>query len=167
MITRRRVTKDKTEESIIDFIIFSEDLADAIDTIVVDDKREHVLTKIIKNKKGVQKVESDHHPIISKLKLSWDKDINKNRVEVYNLKNKGCQNKFKEETSVTKNNYNLSSIFDNNQDLNVITETFIKKLRKVIHKCFNKVRVTGKKEEEKDDLYKRWKHLKSKTDEKK
>ena len=137
LITRRRVTKDKTEESIIDFVIFSEDLVDSIDTIVVDDKREHVLTKIIKNKKGVQKVESDHHPIISKLNLSWDKDINKNRVEMYNLKNKGCQSKFKEETSIAKNNSNLSSIFDSDEDLNVLTETFVKKLRKVIHKCFN------------------------------
>ena len=57
------------------------------------------MTKIVKQKNSVEKVESDHHPIITKLKLTWNKNDYKNRVEVYNLKNKECQALFKYETS--------------------------------------------------------------------
>ena len=46
VITRKRVTKDNTEESTIDFILMSEDLINEVDEIVVDNAREHVLTKI-------------------------------------------------------------------------------------------------------------------------
>ena len=166
VITRRRVTKDRTEESTIDFIIFSEDLVNEIETVVIDDKREHVLTKIIKNKKGVRKVESDHHPIISKIKLAWDNNLQKHRTEIFNLKNKVCQKKFKEETSSANNNFNLSSVFDNDENLNLLTKKFLKKLDKVIYKCFNKIRVTEKKDDEREELYKRHRYLKGKSDEK-
>ena len=89
-----------------------------------------------------------------------------NRKEFFNLKNRECQRKFKEATKVANNYYNLSSVFDSDDDLNTLINTFIKKLDKVIHKCFRKMRVTEKKDDEKDQLYKRWKLLKNKTDEK-
>ena len=89
-----------------------------------------------------------------------------NRKEFFNLKNRECKRKFKEATKVANNNYNLSSVFDSDDDLITLTNTFIKKLDKVIHKCFRKIRVTEKKDDEKDQLYKRWKLLKNKTDEK-
>ena len=164
LITRRRVTRNSIEESIIDFILFSEDLRHQIDEIVIDDKREHVLTKIVKKKNSVEKVESDHHPIITKLKLTWNKTDDKSRVELYNLKNEACQAAFKMETSAQFNNHNLSAIIETEDDLNTVTKKFIKKLENVIKRCFKKVRIKEKKFDEKDVLYKRWKDLKSKTD---
>ena len=38
LITRKRVTKNATEESIIDFVIFSDDLKNEVDSIVIDEK---------------------------------------------------------------------------------------------------------------------------------
>ena len=49
--------------------MFSSDMMNDIEEIVVDDSRAHVLQKLIKSKAGVKKVESDHNPIISKLKF--------------------------------------------------------------------------------------------------
>ena len=69
LITRKRVTKTTVEESTIDFVMFSSDMMNDIEEIVVDDSRAHVLQKLIKSKAGVKKVESDHNPIISKLKF--------------------------------------------------------------------------------------------------
>ena len=54
LITRKRVTKDTTEESTIDFILLSEDLANEVDDILVDENRVHVLTKIGKSMKNVK-----------------------------------------------------------------------------------------------------------------
>ena len=79
------------------------------------------LTKIVKKKNRVEKVESDHHPIITKLKLNWDKNDNKSRVEIYNLKNEACQAAFKRATSAEYNNHNLSAIIDTKDDLNIVT----------------------------------------------
>ena len=41
---------DRTEESVIDFIIISADLIKDVKTVIVDERREHVLTKITKSK---------------------------------------------------------------------------------------------------------------------
>ena len=69
LVTRRRVTKTATEESVIDFVIMSRDLTHDVESIIIDDERKHVLTKITKTKKGVTKSESDHNVIFSHFKL--------------------------------------------------------------------------------------------------
>ena len=50
VITRKRVTKDTIEESTIDFVLLSADLANEVDSILIDEKRAHVLTKITKQR---------------------------------------------------------------------------------------------------------------------
>ena len=85
---------------------------------------------------------------------------------MFNLKNKECQAKFKAATSTNVNNGMLSSIFDEEEDLNVLTNKFIKKLNKIIQSCFRKIRVTEKKDEVKETLNRRWRNLKTNTDQK-
>ena len=65
-ITRRRITSESIEESIIDHLIISMDLIENFDSLIVDEERNHVLTKISKTKKGVIIKESDHNVLISK-----------------------------------------------------------------------------------------------------
>ena len=165
LITRKRVTIEGVEESTIDFVLFSADMIDDIETIIVDEKRENVLTKLMKNKKGFKKVESDHNSIISKLRINWNSQPRKQRIEVFNLKNKVCQAMFTKETSSATNNGALSSIFDQPGDLNDLADVFMKRFKKVIQKCFKKIRVTEKKDEERENLFKRWNDLKNKNDE--
>ena len=68
-ITRRRVTVDSIEESIIDHLIVSEDLKENLESVIIDEKRNSVLTHIVKTKKGTKTSMSDHNPIISHFKL--------------------------------------------------------------------------------------------------
>ena len=100
------------------------------------------------------------------MKLSWTKKNHAKQNEVFNLKNKNCKKNFKEETKCENNNYYLSSVFDNNEDLNKQTKQFLTRLNKTIAKCFKKVRVVEKVDKKKDELFKEWKYLKNKTDEK-
>ena len=165
LITRKRVTKEGVEESTIDFVIFSADMIDYVETVIVDEKRTKVLTKLVKVKKGMKKVESDHNPIISKLKINWNSQPKKERLELFNLKNKTCQEMVRKETSSEINHCALSSIFDQEGDLNNLADTFLKKLNKIIHKCFKKIRVTEKKDEVRENLFKKWNILKNKDDE--
>ena len=49
-ITRKRVTVERTEESIIDYLITCDILADVLDEMLIDEEREHVLTKYVQEK---------------------------------------------------------------------------------------------------------------------
>ena len=60
----------------------------------------------------------------------------------------------------------LSSGFDTEEDGDKQTEIFLARLNKTIAKCFKKVRVVEKVDRKKDELFKKWKYLKNKTDEK-
>ena len=160
-ITRRRVTKDKVEESIIDFVIVSQEMVEKVDSILIDEDREHVLVKVTKNKRGLKKQESDHNVILSKFNLGWSKNSQKKRIETFNLRNKECQLKFKEATSNTNE---LSIIFDNKKDLNICTKKFLKRLDGFIHESFRKIRLTENKNTEIDELFQKRKILRGKDD---
>ena len=101
LVTRKRITKTSVKESIIDFVIMSEDISDDLESIVIDDQRQHVLTKITKTRKGITKTESDHNVIFSNFKLLWNKKDKKQRQELFNLKNEECQKAFRDATTGT------------------------------------------------------------------
>ena len=101
-ITRRRVTKKKIEESIIDIVLVSSDMLENTVKMNIDEDRKYVLTKVTKTKKGLKVQESDHHTILTEfnLKLANTDDVKK--IELYNLKNLECQEKLKAYTLNTK-----------------------------------------------------------------
>ena len=90
--------------------------------------------------------------------------MKENRRELFNLKNKDCQERFKGATKGVNNNQFLSSVFDEDDGLNTLTKKFLKRLHKTIQKCFKKVRITERNDEVKDDLFLKWKELKKKSD---
>ena len=108
-VTRQRITKNRKEESCIDIVLFSSDLSNNFNFLYIDEERKHVLTRIRKTKTGIKTKESDHNVLVTKFDntISYEK-VNK-KIEVYNIKNKDCQEKFKQFTSNIKM---LSTIFD-------------------------------------------------------
>ena len=138
VITRKKVRRDRTEESVIDFVIVSEDMVPDIKAIVIDEERKHVLTRVTKAKGVVKTVESDHNPIITELYCTYKRRNSTRRMEMFNLKNQECQKKFREVTNKTNI---LSRAFRKNEDLNVSANRFIKRLNKIIQSCFKKVRI--------------------------
>ena len=48
LITRRRVIEGAEEKSVIDFLIVSADMANKLDKLVIDEDKEHAMTKITK-----------------------------------------------------------------------------------------------------------------------
>ena len=50
-VTRRRVTKHRIEESSIDVVLFSQDMLPSFVSLIVDEDKRHVLTRITKTKK--------------------------------------------------------------------------------------------------------------------
>ena len=72
LITRKRNTIKGIEESIIDFVITSNDLVENIEHIEIDDERINVLTKNKKTKVGSDYSESDHNLINTQFKITWN-----------------------------------------------------------------------------------------------
>ena len=138
LITRRRTTENGGEESVIDFVIVSADLLTDLKEVIIDENKEHALTKITRKKNIVNKATSDHNVMLTKLNLRVTKKDHVKRMVVLNFRNKKNQEKFKEETSM---NNRLSKIFDSNEDLHIQTDLFIKKLNGIMFKCFDKIRV--------------------------
>ena len=55
-------------------------------------------------------------------------------------------------------------MFDEDEDLNVMTEKFLKRLQKTINKCFRKIQITERVDKEREDIFSKWKELKKKMD---
>ena len=85
LITRRRITVDSTEESIIDFVIISADLVEDVEELIIDEDKEYALSKIVKHKASTIVKHSDHNVMVTKFKLKLRKEYQKEE-EVFNLK---------------------------------------------------------------------------------
>ena len=59
----------------------------------------------------------------------------------------------------------LSSVFDSKDNINLLTQRFLKKLDGCIKNCFRKVRVSNNKPSEEEQLYNKMRKLKGKKDE--
>ena len=90
-----------------------------------------------------------------------DNKVRKNRVELFNLKNKECQLKFFDLTSKTNI---LTDAFNDKEDINTCTKKFIKNLNSCIRICFRKVRITEKTNKEIENLFNRRRILRNKND---
>ena len=130
-------------------LLFSNDLKDQFKSLLIDEEQKHVLTKICKTKKGTIRKERDHNVLVTEFEMKHNANTN-NKVELYNLKNTECQNIFKKYTSNTRM---LSSVFVAEEDINILTNRFIKKLDGCIKHCFKKVRVSNKNNSETKNLY--------------
>ena len=161
LITRQRNMKSRCERSCIDIVILSSDLRAEFKSLEIDESRKHVLTRISNTKKGAVIKESDHNVLLTEVNCEVNTHKKVDKVELYNLKNPICQKKFQKYTSGTKM---LSSIFDSDEDINILTQRFIKKLDGCIKKNFNKIRISNSKKSEDEKLYDEMRELKGKND---
>ena len=140
-ICRGTITRERTidggnkERSTIDFVLVSQDLEEYIDSVIVDEEGVNVLSKVNKSKHGVvTKSGADHNITDTDLNVKWNRSLPKDKVKIYNLKNKLCQEKFKDHTNKTE----MAKIFESSKDINILTKKFVKHLNGCIKECFTK-----------------------------
>ena len=138
-LTRHRVTQKNIEQSILDYLVVCDRLANYLEMMVIDEHRNFPLTKYA-SKKGVKKtVKSDHNTLYGRFSieyrnLSWKKP----REAIFNLKNTECQQKF---TEVTQNSMKLKKCFSPLTDFGKQCNQFFNTFDDILHQCFKKVRV--------------------------
>ena len=79
--TRVRSTKQKQEQSIIDFVIGCEMMSDMITELVIDEEKLHALTSYRKTKTGPKLIQSDHNSMITQVKSVWHKKYPKKELK--------------------------------------------------------------------------------------
>ena len=139
----------------------SEELENHMIECHIDDKRDHVLTKISKTKQGIKRTESDHNSIITKFNLKVEEKENTRKIEIFNFKDENGLKRFKE---ITSNSVALSSIFDSKKSVEKQAKQFLKTLKGLLHKCFKKIKIKENSIKQEDILYAEQKELKGKND---
>ena len=102
----------------------------------IDEQGENAITKYKRNI-----VQTDHNMLSMELNLSYHTEKEHERFELFNLRNKVCQQKFKEFTSKTNM---FSKCFQSDESIDEQFQRWQTKLQKAMHACFRKIRVTNK-----------------------
>lgn len=139
-ITRQRILENKTEQSVIDFVIICAKLFEYLLETRIDEDKVYALSRHIKTKNGPRTITSDHNTIFSKFSISFNKQPRRIRKEYFQYKcEEGKKLFFNETSSTTK----LSSCFEGKGNENVLKNAnkFYKTLKGMFQKCFKKVRV--------------------------
>ena len=161
VITRKKITKNGIQESAIDLVLMSCDMLQHLVSIHIDEEKKNVLTSITNSKTGKITHESDHNSIETEFDLAWEDKHDTERQEVFNFEDKNSQKKFKD---MTENNTKLSSIFDTEETVEVQAQKFIKTLNRTLHQSFRKIQIKQNKNTKIDELFRKRKTLKMKTD---
>ena len=145
LITRRREVKQsegiKTEKAVLDFFVVNERMLPFITKLFIDEDREYSLSNFAQLKANRRVIESDHNPLVLDLSIEFSKK-KPQRVEMFNLKNKACQEAFKRET---ENNNELIDVFNSELPFESQSRNWFKIFNSILYKCFRKVRITNSK----------------------
>ena len=112
-ITRERVAGEKTEKSVIDYIIVCEKMKSFLKKMKIDEQRAYVLGRYVKTKKGRKLITSDHNVLIGEFSIEFERKKRRIRKEFFQFKCKESKRNFLEETSI---NNHLSSCFENSEN---------------------------------------------------
>ena len=128
----------KLEESILDFFVMNSDVLPFIKQMVIDDKKEHILTNYRKVGKST---DSDHFTQYMDLNLEFlkEKPI---RQEMFNFKNEKSQKLFKTQTSET---LEFTNCFEGGETLEKQVENWREVLNSYCKKSFKKIRIKKEK----------------------
>ena len=143
LITRQRQVKEKTERAILDYFLVNDKMALFLKSMIIDEQKEFVLSNFSQEKKNKRVIESDHNGLILEMSLQFSYQ-KPEREEMFNFRNKECQEIFKFET---QNNEELLKSLENDLPIEVQSKKWLKTFNHIIHKCFNKVRICRKKNE--------------------
>ena len=144
-ITRKRVTVNSTEESVIDYFIVCTLLLERVKSMKIDEEQVHCLTKY-STKNGIKSLKpSDHNLLTLTLDMSWSLITKKGKIrtEMFNYANPGDFSKYRH---VTENCKELvHCLLDSIDDVEIASQKWLKAFTRILHKCFKKIRIKDTK----------------------
>ena len=74
-ITRDRITKNKEEKSILDYILVCNILSNYVTSMLIDDQRLFTLTKFVSTKGIIKQTKSDHNVLYCNFDLAYKQEL--------------------------------------------------------------------------------------------
>ena len=139
VITRQRDVLGKTEKAILDFFIMNELMRPFLSKMIIDEERIFCLSNFAQYKKNKRVVETDHNLMIAEFDISVPKR-KPERVEIYNLRNRICQEAF---TKETEENKELLECLETSLPFENQCRKWLKTFNNTLYKCFKKVRIVN------------------------
>ena len=137
LITRKRKLESRTEQAVLDFFLVNDKLLPFLQKMIIDEQRQYPLSNFAQQKKNRRVTETDHNGLILEISIQFEAR-KPERKELFNFKNKVCQNAFKEETET---NEELLNCLENELPFEVQSKQWLKTFNSILHKCFKKVRI--------------------------
>ena len=117
----------------MDFFVLNEKMRSFLTKVIIDDGRDFCLSNFSQLKKNKRVVETDHNLMIADFNISVPKR-KPERVELFNLRNKECQEMFSKET---EENTQLVECFQNDLPLEIQSKHWLKTFNTILYKCEN------------------------------
>ena len=108
LITRSRLKNGQKEQSVLDFFVVCSSVLPYVSRMVIDEHKKHILTNYKQSKYGGKATDSDHFTEYMDINLEIIPDKPKRR-EIFNFKNKRCQETFK---NITTKSTDFSRCFE-------------------------------------------------------
>ena len=140
LITRKRFKNGVQEKSILDFFVVCSSILPYVTKMVIDEKKQYILTNYRPAKKNGRAIDSDHMTLYMDINIEYE-TIKPERQEIFNFKESEGQQIFKKLTTETKK---YSECFDENNSFLDQVENWRSQLFYDIKKSFKKIRIRNK-----------------------
>ena len=141
LITRARNKNGKEEKSVLDFFVVCNKILPYVKNMVIDEKKEFILTNYEHARFNGKVTETDHYTQYIDLDLEME-NMKKERVEIFDFKKKQSQEKFKE---ITSNTTKFTRCFDSKLPLHIQIQNWRQLLNSSCKEAFTKIRIKQKK----------------------
>ena len=140
LITRSRFRDGKWERSVLDFFVICSRLLPYLKKMVIDERKDYILTNYQNVGVSGKAVDSDHFTEYMDLDLKVE-SAKPERNEIYNFKEKEGQIKFKQ---ITSNTSEFTDCFKNEKPLLEQVENWENVLKTACKKAFKKIRIKSR-----------------------
>ena len=119
------------------FFIINEKMRPFLKKMTIDEDRIYCLSNYAQYRKNERVIETDHNAEILELNIQFSKR-KPEREEIFNLKNKACQEAF----------YNETEIFQTDLPFQVQSKFWLKHFNSILYKCFRKIRIVNNRKKD-------------------
>ena len=141
IITRKRELENRIEKAVLDFYLINDKMRPFTNKMKIDEDKIFSLINLAQQKKNKCLIETDHNALILDMEMNV-MNTKPVREEIYNLKNKACQEEFRKETEINKD---ILECFANNLSFETQCRQWKQAFDNIIKKCFRKIRIKQKK----------------------
>ena len=141
MITRSRNFENKIEDAVLDFYVVNEKILPFVKKMQIDENKQYGLINLAQLKQNKRFIESDHNALLLEIEIN-DGERKPKREEIYNFRNRVCQEAFRLET---ENNEDILKCFDNDFAIDKQFKNWKHCFDNILKRCFKKIRITPKK----------------------